>query len=373
MSILFRRRIKIIPGVRLNISKSGLSASVGVRGASMTFGGKGGTYANLGIPGTGIYTRKKIDGVGKPSKEKSINQEYLQHEIIDTPNESFVSAEPFEITSSGLQALKDAVLEANNQRKLLKEDLKKIKFKVFTTKFLKILSQITLLYFLKPIKRRISEKLNQLDEVIRQIKNGIDSSYVNLELDLNEKAIKQYEKVLNAFKALGSSNFIWDITSANDVDMVRTRSTASQTYERIKTSISARELPGIKSSFGALCFQNQNGADIYIYPGFLVMFNSDENFGILELKKIDILFSETNFIESEQRPNDSEIVKYVWEKANKNGSRDKRFADNRQLPVMKYGEITLFKRGAIYEKYMFSNSTRADTFVDNLNKFLVSI
>ena len=40
MSILFRRRIKIIPGVRLNISKSGLSASVGVRGASMTFGGK---------------------------------------------------------------------------------------------------------------------------------------------------------------------------------------------------------------------------------------------------------------------------------------------------------------------------------------------
>ena len=40
---------------------------------------------------------------------------------------------------------------------------------------------------------------------------------------------------------------------------------------------------------------------------------------------------------------------------------------------MKYGEITLFKRGAIYEKYMFSNSTRADIFVDNLNKFLVSI
>ena len=58
MSILFRRRIKIIPGVRLNISKSGLSASVGVRGASMTFGGKGGAYANLGIPGQ-TFKRKK--------------------------------------------------------------------------------------------------------------------------------------------------------------------------------------------------------------------------------------------------------------------------------------------------------------------------
>ena len=373
MSILFRRRIKIIPGVRLNISKSGLSASVGVRGASVTFGGRGGTYANLGIPGTGIYTRKKIDGGGKPAKVKNIDQEYPQQEIIETPDESFVSAEPFEITSSGLQALKDAVLEANNQRKLLKEDLKKIKFKVFITKFLKILSQISLLYFLKPIKKRIKENLYQLDEVIRQIKNGIDSSYVNLELDLNEKAIKQYEKVLSSFKSLTSSNFIWDITSANDIDMVKTRSTASQTYERVKTSISLKELPGIKSSFDALSFQNKNGADIYIYPGFLVMFNSEENFGILELKKIDILFSETNFIESEKRPSDSVIVKYVWEKANKNGSRDKRFADNKQLPVMKYGEITLFKRGAIYEKYMFSNAKNADKFIDNLNKFLISI
>ena len=50
MSILFRRRIKIIPGVRLNISKSGLSASVGVRGASVTLGGKGGTYG-ICLPG----------------------------------------------------------------------------------------------------------------------------------------------------------------------------------------------------------------------------------------------------------------------------------------------------------------------------------
>ena len=372
MSILFRRRIKIIPGVRLNISKSGLSASVGVRGASVTFGGRGGTYANLGIPGTGIYTRKKIDGRGNPVKVKNIDQESYQEDI-ENPGESYVSAEPFELTSTGLQALKDAVIEANNQRKLLKKDLKKIKFKVFKTKLLKILSQITLLYFLKPIKKRIKENLYQLDEVIIQIKNGIDTSYVNLELELNEKAIKQYEKVLSSFKALTTTNFIWDITSANDVDMVKTRSTASQTYERVKTSFSLQELPGIKSTFNALCLQNNNGADIYIYPGFLVMFNSEENFGILELNKIDILYSETNFIESEQRPSDSEIVKYVWEKANKNGSRDKRFADNRQLPVMKYGEITLFKRGAIHEKYMLSNSKKADEFVDNLNKFTLSI
>ena len=45
----------------VNVSKSGLSFSAGVRGASVTFGGKGGTYVNAGIPGSGIYTRQKIN------------------------------------------------------------------------------------------------------------------------------------------------------------------------------------------------------------------------------------------------------------------------------------------------------------------------
>ncbi len=70
MGLRFRRRIKIIPGLYVNVSKSGLSFSAGVRGASVTFGGKGGTYLNAGIPGTGIYTRQKInDGFSSPEEE----------------------------------------------------------------------------------------------------------------------------------------------------------------------------------------------------------------------------------------------------------------------------------------------------------------
>jgi hypothetical protein len=59
MSLRFRRRIKIIPGVHLNISRSGISTSVGVRGASLTLG-KQGTYLNTGVPGTGVSWRGRI-------------------------------------------------------------------------------------------------------------------------------------------------------------------------------------------------------------------------------------------------------------------------------------------------------------------------
>lgn len=61
MGTYFRKRIKIAPGVNINLSKSGASLSVGPRGAKVNFG-KRGTYVTTGIPGTGIYSRTKISG-----------------------------------------------------------------------------------------------------------------------------------------------------------------------------------------------------------------------------------------------------------------------------------------------------------------------
>ncbi|SBT06896.1 exported hypothetical protein [Candidatus Propionivibrio aalborgensis] len=63
MGIRFRRRIKLAPGLNLNLSGSGLSLSAGPRGASMTFGGRRGAYLNTGIPGTGLYTRERVGAV----------------------------------------------------------------------------------------------------------------------------------------------------------------------------------------------------------------------------------------------------------------------------------------------------------------------
>lgn len=60
MAWSFRRRIKVAPGVHLNISKSGVSTSYGMKGMSITTGPRG-TYLNTSIPGTGLYNRQRID------------------------------------------------------------------------------------------------------------------------------------------------------------------------------------------------------------------------------------------------------------------------------------------------------------------------
>lgn len=61
MAYRFQRRIKIAPGLRVNVSKGGVSLSAGPRGASMTLG-KRGLYGNVGVPGTGMSYREKLNG-----------------------------------------------------------------------------------------------------------------------------------------------------------------------------------------------------------------------------------------------------------------------------------------------------------------------
>jgi hypothetical protein len=61
MGFRFQKRLTILPGVRINLSKGGVSASLGPRGADVNVG-RDGVTANGGIPGTGLSYRRKIGG-----------------------------------------------------------------------------------------------------------------------------------------------------------------------------------------------------------------------------------------------------------------------------------------------------------------------
>ena len=71
MGLIFRRSIKILPGLKVNVGKKGTSVTVGTRGAHVTYG-KGRKTASVGVPGTGVYYRKSIS----TNKKTSVNAAY---------------------------------------------------------------------------------------------------------------------------------------------------------------------------------------------------------------------------------------------------------------------------------------------------------
>jgi hypothetical protein len=69
MPLRFYRRVSLIPGLRLNASRGGLSLSIGHRGAWRTIGPRG-QRVSVGLPGTGLFWTEHI-----PSAQ--------QHQIIE--------------------------------------------------------------------------------------------------------------------------------------------------------------------------------------------------------------------------------------------------------------------------------------------------
>ena len=75
----YRKQIKILPGVKLNISKSGISTSVGRRGASLNFS-KRGTRATVGLPGTGLSYSTTISGKRRRSSSRVVSRQEINRD-----------------------------------------------------------------------------------------------------------------------------------------------------------------------------------------------------------------------------------------------------------------------------------------------------
>ena len=81
MSIRFQRRIKLLPGLRLNISKSSLGLSFGIPGARASINTRGEVYTSAGIPGSGLYSVERINLRNRKRSRKKIQPGELARPI----------------------------------------------------------------------------------------------------------------------------------------------------------------------------------------------------------------------------------------------------------------------------------------------------
>ena len=78
------RRVRIAPGLSINLSKSGPSVSVGPRGAKMTFGRRG-IRQTVGLPGTGLYATRQVAATASRTAERKVAAAGDPAAAADTP------------------------------------------------------------------------------------------------------------------------------------------------------------------------------------------------------------------------------------------------------------------------------------------------
>lgn len=329
----------------------------------MTFGSSG-TYLNTSIPGLGIYDRRKISGGSNntPNLPSGMSPVGGKEHHFECRYKIF-SSDIHEITSQDMQGVKEAILLARQQRASLKDDLSKIKRNLTTTRLKKTLSYVFLYGLIqKSIPESLAQDIKAQQEAIEEANEQIENSYVKIDADFDPDIRQKYGALISAFHDLSQSQRIWDVTSRYFEDRRLTRSSASTSVTRRAVRFSQRSLPEVKSDLQGLYFQNANGADLYVYPSFIIMHTNQSNVAVIGLDEINFQYSAVRFVEKEIVPSDSKIIDYTWAKVNKNGTPDRRFKDNYQIPIVRYGEIRLKTKTGLHEEYKFSNYEAVEAF-----------
>lgn len=369
MAWSYRKRIKIVPGVHLNFSKRGISTSIGIKGASLNFSSSG-TRLNTSV--LGFSNSYKISSSSSQRSKQPQSYPLPVPDYNQNLSDNIFSADVHEITSQDMSGIKESILVAQRQKTELETDLKKIKKALTFSKTKKIVSYILIYGFIdKKVIQTINQDIIAQKEAIIETQIVIDNSAINIDVQFDDPTKRKYDRFYNAFKNLSKSHRIWDITGAHFQDRVAARSNASTLVNRREIKLGLKSLPIIKSNYEALYFQNINGADFYFYPTFVMMFTNNQNFAIIGIDELNLISTSVSFTETSSVPRDSKIIRKTWAKVNKNGTPDKRFKNNYQIPVVQYGRINLSTSTGVNEEYQMSNYEFTQEFGDAFKEYKI--
>lgn len=381
----YRNRIKVLPGVHINVSRSGISTTVGPRGLNLNIGKKG-TFLNTGIPGTGLYDRQRVGGKNKTNRKggespgqdplffalKNADNAGLASDGIHYPVEServqdFGNIESLELeslTSPDLQDFQQLLKTCKKEQERLAIEKKRARRALFWARVLHFSSEILLVgFFFSRFRKWLDEKKEAYINLEITLKNTV----VPVSFGYSEGVEQLFTRLEVVYRKVLTSKKVWDVTSSLHIDRKVSRMAAAVAIGRKEVSAQLKNLELIRSGVDAVHLENANGGDLYIYPGFLVVARKGD-LAILDLKEVSITFRPVLVMEVGGFPTDALVVKKVWEKANKDGSPDKRYKDNQQIPVCQYGLLEWRSQTGLHEAWMFSDYRKAHLFASALQE-----
>lgn len=340
MSIYLRKSIKVGP-LKFNLSGSGIGVSGGVRGFRVGTGPRG-NYVHMGRHG--IYYRT---AVAKPPGPHSVR---LQAGSTPTPRGlvPIDSGSAEEMVHSSSTALLEEIRSKTRLRNHWPIALSigglawliTVMAMPWWASLLMFTAVATLTYHLK-----------HRDELRKTIV---------LMYNLDQGAETAWQGFQNGFDWLASSQGVWHLEARGGSGDWKRNAGASHLVSRSAIRPLKVEPPNIRTNVAvpALLLGRQK---LYMLPDRILVFQGSA-VGVVGYDQLSLGTSTTRFIESGSVPGDAPVVGSTWQYVNKSGGPDRRFNNNRQLPVLQYGEIHLTSPTGLNEAIQVSNPSSTEQF-----------
>lgn len=340
MGFYLRKSISVGP-LRFNLSKSGIGVSAGVKG--LRFGtGPRGNYVHMGQGG--LYYRAALPpstvARKSPGQPESILSPRI-HPITHAPLAEIESANVSQIVDSSSRELLD---ELNRKRAKMR------------------LWPVVAIASIVMLGLGISSNWPSWLLALL-LAGGSVGTYMAYSRDALEKTVvlfydfdpdmeAAYAQLHSAASQLAGSAVAWHIEASGKVHDRKYHAGASDLVRRKTTSIQKTEPPYVKTNIETIAV-GVGRQTLHFFPDRVLVYDTN-GIGAVGYSELCVDIGATRFIESDSVPRDAEVVDRTWKYVNKSGGPDRRFKDNKELPICRYEEITLSSQTGLNEVLQLS-------------------
>ncbi|MGO8311181.1 SH3 domain-containing protein [Rhizobium ruizarguesonis] len=184
--------------------------------------------------------------------------------------------------------------------------------------------------------------------------------------DLEGDAETAYNQLSEGFDGLAKCAGKWHIEAGGAIQNLtawKRNAGASYLVNRKATTL-AYNLPSvIKSNVTPPALSV--GKQIMFFMPDVVFVQDGKRIGAVRYSELSIRWQDSRFIETERVPSDANVVDHTWVHPNKSGGPDRRFKNNRQIPICLYESVHFQSDSGVNELVEFSRTGVTATFAES--------
>ncbi len=377
----FRKSFSPLPGVRLTLSPSGISTSVGAGPFRVTAGPRG-PHFTATVPGTGLSFRQSLSGgqtgggAAYPPPSTPQNEPVaIQPPAVDPRIEQIESAGSAVLTTPGIAEFRKLLDRARTEHAQTTAELTVARSteQAATSKYLTWKNGWLFRRLMKSRFAALETIAEESTARRAELEEQEELARLGTQIDIPDSLKANFSRLSDSFVRLSRSSRIWDTVSHRAINQFAERTLASRAIERKLVQFRLGQCTVIQSDWQVPHLENANGGDIYLFPLFVVYFAGEQSFALLEYKDVQFISGAIRFYEEDGIPSDSKVVGMTWAKTNKDGSPDRRFKENYEIPVAEYGRLVFQSSTGLNEEYMVSNFASCEEFAKEWNELVQGI
>jgi len=184
--------------------------------------------------------------------------------------------------------------------------------------------------------------------------------------ELDGKAEARFEKLCDEIRSLSSVSKLQAIKSTAQYLDTRYTGGAGQGLSLVTGSVTFGDMPGVSANVEIPQISSDT-TTIAFCPDRVLLFQKS-GVGAVEYKHLSLEVADSRFQEDGVVPRDATIVGNTWRYVNNNGTPDRRFKDNKAIPICLYSKLQVAtKQGGLDVRFLASKSGAFDNLPERVS------